>query len=463
MPEDNLKLNVGCGIVYRPNYINIDGLEDSAADLKADALALPFAPGTVSLIEAHHLLEHFDLAHCRYVLAHWFRLLRPGGRLIIETPDIERAFAEFLKANKSRKRALLQWIYGIESTGMGHRTGFTFELLKNTLEECGFTDVRRRKQQTHRYESGLRVECRKPLEGWERFEFFAWFRTRILKELGPARDSMELIPLESHCMDRVSRMFFSGKDPLEILALTSVCNPELSRIFLETASTTGFVPLFPTFDNEKKAHDILRLIGRLIKMEFHRRLFTLWEISRKLPGSFPEDFERFQRDKESLILRLLRACGDEGTAPDKALEYIDRQPPADIDFFHAHSVRFHARKLLNRGIKEFHKGNLEQASEDLRRSASLDPDNYLTHWNLARVGAAMKRDLRDAEANSRTALKLAGMTGERGAVLMLKRELKNLENSGIQAFPFKPVSEFTITYFPMHPPFLKASTPGTHD
>lgn len=76
-----MKLNLGCGLAYRPGCLNIDSSERSVADVVADVSELPHGDNTVDEIEAMQLIEYFDLVHCRYVLAEWYRVLVPSGRL----------------------------------------------------------------------------------------------------------------------------------------------------------------------------------------------------------------------------------------------------------------------------------------------------------------------------------------------------------------------------------------------
>jgi predicted SAM-dependent methyltransferase len=131
--DDRIKLNLGCGFVYKPGYVNIDKFDGSVADKISDAGDLPFESNSVDLIEADQLIEHFDHIHCKYVLSEWFRVLKPGRILVLETPDLEKSIGKFIPSEPETKKTTLQWIYGIDSPGMQHKTGFTFDLLKNLL------------------------------------------------------------------------------------------------------------------------------------------------------------------------------------------------------------------------------------------------------------------------------------------------------------------------------------------
>jgi SAM-dependent methyltransferase len=56
---------------------------------QAPAGALPFADGSFDVLTAWHVLEH--MADAARALAEWRRVLRPGGLLILETPDASSA------------------------------------------------------------------------------------------------------------------------------------------------------------------------------------------------------------------------------------------------------------------------------------------------------------------------------------------------------------------------------------
>ena len=461
MEHNDTKLHLGCGIVYKPRFINIDVENSCVADIQANALNLPFEHGTVALIEAYHLVEHFDLAHCHYVLAHLFRLLRPRGRLILETPDLETSFREFLKVrNTERKRQLLQWIYGVHSPGMGHKTGFDFDMLKTLLTKTGFSTVTKQKAITHLYESGMRVECRKPEWNNPRYEFFAEFRWRVVTKLNLVEDSMELGPLENLCIKNIRELLF-GREPknvlrdegkgaavdeevlFRILAKAAVCSPELAMIFLVTAGEKEFSALFPLLGDPENLANIRVPIAFLNKIHLHQHLFSLWKKARKTPKNFSPDFEKFVKEKETRLVQFLHKGSKENIKLEKELEYIMRQPAKDIDFFHASTVVFQARILLNKGLKKFQEGNVSDASELFSESLSLNPDNPLVHWNLARVESLQAKDAHNVNACYEQAMELVKAQGRKEMAEILKKEWTSFNKGGRHCVLAIPVSEFT--------------------
>jgi ubiquinone/menaquinone biosynthesis C-methylase UbiE len=92
-----LKLNVGSGqrkFDASLGWTNIDINAAWAPELVADCSSLPMlADASCSMIVSHHQLEHVDLTQADAMLAEWYRLLAPGGSLLIFVPDL-RALAD---------------------------------------------------------------------------------------------------------------------------------------------------------------------------------------------------------------------------------------------------------------------------------------------------------------------------------------------------------------------------------
>ena len=76
-----LKLHLGCGSKYIPGFEHIDSTHHRHLSHCADVSHLPmYGDGTVDLIYASHVLEHFGRQQYPVVLREWHRLLRPAWR-----------------------------------------------------------------------------------------------------------------------------------------------------------------------------------------------------------------------------------------------------------------------------------------------------------------------------------------------------------------------------------------------
>ena len=161
-----MRLNLGSGGDILPGYINCD-LFDKSADLFCDAATLPFLSGSVSEILASHILEHFTFKEAFDVLKEWKRVLKPGGKLIIETPDFLESCRAFVGENEEGRINLYGHFFACPwIAGQTHKFLYTESQLRWTLLECGFREIRRIKAESkylkaHSKELFLRVECAK--------------------------------------------------------------------------------------------------------------------------------------------------------------------------------------------------------------------------------------------------------------------------------------------------------------
>ena len=147
----SLKLHLACGHDYLEDYINIDlyAPEDAKCDVRFDVTKLPYPDNSVDEIRAFHIIEHFDFFEIQNVLKEWHRVLKPGGRLWLETPDFLESCRSFVDGNPSMNieewRVLLYnhffahpWI-----PGQTHKFLFTETQLKTNLSWAGFKTVNR--------------------------------------------------------------------------------------------------------------------------------------------------------------------------------------------------------------------------------------------------------------------------------------------------------------------------------
>lgn len=89
-PNKPLNLHLGCGDIRLSGFINIDIAKTPATDKVMDARKLNYPDNSVDTIYASHLLEHFPHGEVPLVLKEWHRVLKPGGKAVIVTPDFDR-------------------------------------------------------------------------------------------------------------------------------------------------------------------------------------------------------------------------------------------------------------------------------------------------------------------------------------------------------------------------------------
>ncbi|MCJ7489946.1 MAG: methyltransferase domain-containing protein [Thermoplasmata archaeon] len=424
--NDTVRLHLGCGQVYKPGYVNIDLHDASVADMRDDIMMLPFDSESVDEIVAFHAVEHFDHINCKYLLSELSRVLKSGGEVVIETPDLEKTYSKLLRLHGEATVPALQWIFGIDSPGMQHKTGFTFDILKALLEEAGFEDVRRGDASTHTYEHGLRVTCRRA-STTPRTRFASRFR-RNLRSLG--FDSYLLIPLERTIerllkslpeADRLSRQIV-----VEALAMTATVSPRLALILLDTLRETGWA--------DGQQLDQLEPILRTFEAEdLHRRAFGLWTRSRKsmpVEIQFTSFVERIESD--------LREAMKSGTESRDQIAYLLGTEARDIPILAFELLMMESRKELNLGVRSFADGMHKESEAHLELAARMNPGNSLAHWNLARLALATNDEKASTRGHFENAIRTATSDAQKKVI---SAELRRFEKGKLVSAEIGPISE----------------------
>jgi hypothetical protein len=168
-----LKLNMGCGRDRIEGYVGVDQYGEGA-DIKIDVLDFALPENTVTEIMSSHMLEHLPHFRVPELLTTWFRMLKPGGQLILELPNLEALCEEFVTADDHRRYVLSLCIYGAfanyvnqDSIDNGvaspHLWGFYPKVLVQILETIGFESIQVLPQQGLHPGHNFRIETSKPL------------------------------------------------------------------------------------------------------------------------------------------------------------------------------------------------------------------------------------------------------------------------------------------------------------
>ena len=150
-----VRLNLGCGDKVLPGYVNVDVAEARGGrkpDVLCDLRRLDvFETDSADEILSVHVVEHFWRWEVLDVLREWLRVLRPGGVMILECPNLATACAELLKgpdqfAGPGAEGQRTMWVlYGDpkwQDPLMVHRWGYTPQSLQRLMEEAGLVNVR---------------------------------------------------------------------------------------------------------------------------------------------------------------------------------------------------------------------------------------------------------------------------------------------------------------------------------
>ncbi len=154
-PKGIKKLEIGSGEYPEAGYVHLDIQATKDLDIMADVRKMPLPDNFVtSEIRAVHIMEHF--CHPKYssqemqehigttleVLTEIYRVLKPGARLIIVTPDFEK-ITQTAAAKKIPLDWLQRWSVGGHLNEFDvHHWLWTKENAIDWFSEVGFTDLK---------------------------------------------------------------------------------------------------------------------------------------------------------------------------------------------------------------------------------------------------------------------------------------------------------------------------------
>ncbi|MCU0853491.1 MAG: methyltransferase domain-containing protein [Rhodobacteraceae bacterium] len=143
---DMRKLHLGCGVKHIPGWFHVDALDYPHIDHRGPVEDLGFVEsGTVELIYACHVLEHFGRRTYMEALREWRRVLASGGVLRLAVPDFGAAARLYVSGALPRG---IEDVRGLVSGGQRDRYDFHGMIfdeadLTRALREAGFVAVRR--------------------------------------------------------------------------------------------------------------------------------------------------------------------------------------------------------------------------------------------------------------------------------------------------------------------------------
>jgi predicted SAM-dependent methyltransferase len=159
------KLQIGAGKNNKAGWLNTDidmKTDEASQQAYLDATKpFPFAKNTFRYVYSEHVIEHVPFAEGLGMLKETFRVLEPGGRVRLATPDLGRFLALFREEQTPEMKQYiadkLKWhewpqtpdnecfILNMQVRDWGHQFIYTPKMMKAVLEHVGFRHV---KQQT---------------------------------------------------------------------------------------------------------------------------------------------------------------------------------------------------------------------------------------------------------------------------------------------------------------------------
>jgi predicted SAM-dependent methyltransferase len=139
------KLHLGSGTIHWDGWLNVDQNEKS--DVQWDLRKLELPNDHADIAVAIHVLEHFYAWEAEDLLTEWKRVLKPGGKLVLELPCLDKVL-QYVAKCVSEKLPMMEWatmhvFWGdpkYKSVPMCHKWGYTMTSLTELLLTVGFKD-----------------------------------------------------------------------------------------------------------------------------------------------------------------------------------------------------------------------------------------------------------------------------------------------------------------------------------
>ena len=132
--SETIKLNIGAGPTRLEGWTAIDRKLGSEAYPLKD-----YADNSVDEIRASHILEHFGHNEVPLVLKEWSRVLKPGGRMRIAVPDVEKVMELRSKGDELWRGYMMG---GQTNENDYHRTVFDYDALNQMMDLVGLVNIR---------------------------------------------------------------------------------------------------------------------------------------------------------------------------------------------------------------------------------------------------------------------------------------------------------------------------------
>lgn len=157
-----MRLHLGCGQHLWPGWVNVDA--HGEPDIVSDCRKLPFDADYADEIQAIHFIEHVPRMQLESMLSDWNRVMKPGGKLVVEIPSLDKIAAMIVAGEKNLRLTLLG-IFGDPRDprpGMLHSWAYTKAEIATALEQCGFERIEFMEPKFHLPARDMRIEAVKP-------------------------------------------------------------------------------------------------------------------------------------------------------------------------------------------------------------------------------------------------------------------------------------------------------------
>lgn len=159
----SVRINAASGDKFWPGFVNVDAYNNMAS-VQADIRKMPFDPNYADEIHAIHCVEHIPRLEVDNMLMDWHRILKSGGKLVIEVPCLNKIAKMILDGEKNLTMTVMG-IFGDPrdaKRGMMHGWAYTREELMGILDQAGYVAIEEKQPVFHVKRRDMRIEARKP-------------------------------------------------------------------------------------------------------------------------------------------------------------------------------------------------------------------------------------------------------------------------------------------------------------
>lgn len=142
------KVEIGNDAPREDDWVTVNLDESTKPTVKAPATKIPLEDEFADLVYASHILEHLNYGSrspsVHEALKEWWRILKPGGTLMVAVPDLEVLCELYLKGTTADRVMIMRMILGGQLNEWDyHYAGFDQALLASYLAYTGFENIER--------------------------------------------------------------------------------------------------------------------------------------------------------------------------------------------------------------------------------------------------------------------------------------------------------------------------------
>lgn len=423
-----MKLNIGCGKVYKEGFINIDAYDSTVADKIMPANELRFPSNSVDKIESLQLIEHLGLFNAIYALSEWFRVLKPGGSLLIETPNLEVSFKKFINGDLETRKNILTWIYGVESKGMLHKLCFPEDLLEDQLKKIGFVDIKKTYIEIEKDHPTIRIKCKKTKD-YKSFQVFADFRKKLFNEkIVDTNDFYVAIEQDKLIDFFISKIneFLKNKNYEvldEIVTEGAIHSAIMTHAFLEECLNHKIV-------SKSKISKNIEILDFLVDINFLNILEHLIRESSDVAGTQNKVFQMVSKIGKQSVKKLLTEENKRSSVKTSLMKLSKECKDYKTVFFASDLLERKSSFYSYQGVKEFILGNYDKAIIKIKEAIRLDRNHVLYYWNLGKLLSLTgnSSESKSAYENAINLVRISEYKDKKKLENSLKNEMKNFSS-----------------------------------